>query len=144
MMNENIDRNRFLSVFRREWEMYQTREAEPARTLSGTRDLSSATFDQPVAGGELRVFADFPTPVTGVLVGVSAKGWRVVPISPFTVPASDREILIGTRVYQLWNACDLPVETASRSWTVDTVPPEDLADLKAALNATPTNARSAS
>ena len=137
MMNENIDRNRFLSVFRREWEMYQTREAEPARTLSGTRDLSSATFDQPVAGGELRVFADFPTPVTGVLVGVSAKGWRVVPVSPFTVPASDREILIGARVYQLWNACDLPVETASRSWTVDTVPPEDLADLKAALNAAP-------
>ena len=137
MMNENIDRNRFLSVFRREWEMYQTREAEPARTLSGTRDLSSATFDQPVAGGELRVFADFPTPVTGVLVGVSAKGWRVVPVSPFTVPASDHEILIGARVYQLWNACDLPVETASRSWTVDTVPPEDLADLKTALNATP-------
>ena len=64
MTSQNSDRNRFLSVFRREWEMYQTREAEPARTLSGTRDLSSATFDQPVAGGELRVFADFPTPVT--------------------------------------------------------------------------------
>ena len=137
MTNENIDRNRFLSVFRREWEMYQTREAEPARTPSGTHAPSAATFDQPVAGGELRLFADFPTPVTGVLIGVSAKGWRVVPVSPFTVPASDHEILIGARVYQLWNACDLPVETASRSWTVDTVPPEDLADLKTALNATP-------
>ena len=137
MTNENIDRNRFLSVFRREWEMYQTREAEPPRTPSGTRTPSSATFDQPVTGGELRLFADFPTPVTGVLIGVSAKGWRVVPVSPFTVPASDREILIGARVYQLWNACDLPVETASRSWTVDTIPPEDLADLKTALNAAP-------
>ena len=137
MMNENIDRNRFLSVFRHEWEMYQTREAESAHTPSGTHAPTSATFDQPVAGGELRLFADFPTPVTGVLVGVSAKGWRVVPVSPFTVPASDREILIGSRVYQLWNACDLPVETASRSWTVDTVPPEDLADLKTALNAAP-------
>ena len=137
MTNENIDRNRFLSVFRREWEMYQTREAEPARTPSATHAPSSATFDQPVAGGELRLFADFPTPVTGALIGVSAKGWRMVPVSPFTVPASDREILIGSRVYQLWNACDLPVETASRSWTVDTIPPEDLADLKAALNAVP-------
>ena len=137
MSNEATNKERFLSVFRHEWEMYQTREAEPARTPSGTHVPSSATFDQPVASGELRLFADFPTPVTGVLVGVSAKGWRVVPVSPFTVPASDREILIGTRVYQLWNACDLPVETASRSWTVDTVPPEDLADLKTALNAAP-------
>ncbi|MBR0506685.1 MAG: von Willebrand factor type A domain-containing protein, partial [Kiritimatiellae bacterium] len=137
MTNENIDRNRFLSVFRREWEMYQTREAEPARTPSGTHTPSSATFDQPVAAGELRIFADFPEPVTGLLLGVSAKGWRIVPLSPFTVPASDREILIGTRVYQLWNACDLSVETASRSWTVDTVPPEDLADLKTALNTAP-------
>ena len=137
MTNENIDRERFLSVFRREWEMYQTREAEPARPPSGTHAPSSATFDQPVAGGELRIFADFPTPVTGVLIGVSAKGWRVVPVSPFTVPASNREILIGARVYQLWNACDLPVETTLRSWTVDTVPPEDLADLKTALNAAP-------
>ena len=61
MTNENIDRNRFLSVFRREWEMYKTREADPARKPSGTQALSSATFDQPVAGGELRVFADFPS-----------------------------------------------------------------------------------
>ena len=137
MSNETTNKERFLSVFRNEWEMYQTREAEPTRTPSGTHAPSSATFDQPVASGELRLFADFPTPVTGVLVGVSAKGWRVVPVSPFTVPASDREILIGSRVYQLWNACDLPVETASRSWTVDTVPPEDLADLKTALNAAP-------
>ena len=137
MSNETTNKERFLSVFRHEWEMYQSREAEPARTPSGTHTPSSATFDQPVLSGELRLFADFPTPVTGVLVGVSAKGWRIVPVSSFTVPASDREILIGTRVYQLWNACDLPVETASRSWTVDTVPPEDLADLKTALNAAP-------
>ena len=137
MSNETNNKERFLSVFRHEWEMYQTREAEPARTPSGTHVPSSATFDQPVASGELRLFADFPTPVTGVLVGVSAKGWRIVPVSPFTVPASDREILIGSRIYQLWNACDLPVETTSRSWTVDTVPPEDLADLKTALNAAP-------
>ncbi len=140
MTSQNFDRNRFLSVFRREWEMYKAREADPARKPSGTQASSSATFDQPVSGGELRLFADFPSPVTGLLAGVSAKGWRVVPVSPFTVPASDREILIGSRVYQLWNACDLPAETVSRSWTVDTVPPEDLVDVKTALNATPEDA----
>ena len=138
MSNETINKERFLSVFRNEWEMYRTREAMPPRAMTGKpADTHSATFDAPPAAGELRVFADFLEPVTGLLLGVSAKGWRIVPLSPFTVPASDREILIGTRVYQLWNACDLPVETASRSWTVDTVPPEDLADLKTALNAAP-------
>ena len=138
MSNENTNKERFLSVFRNEWKMYRTREATPQRAATGKpADTTSATFDAPPAAGELRIFADFPEPVTGLLVGVSAKGWRVVPLSPFTVPASDREILIGTRVYQLWNACDLSVETASRSWTVDTVPPEDLADLKTALNTAP-------
>ena len=101
MTNENIDRNRFLSVFRREWEMYKTRDAETTRVPAGKPTGTSAKFDQPVVGGELRLFADFPSPVTGLLAGVSAKGWRVVPVSPFTVPASDREILIGSRVYQL-------------------------------------------
>ena len=138
MSNETINKERFLSVFRNEWEMYRTREATPPRAMTDKpADTTSATFDAPPAAGELRIFADFPEPVTGLLLGVSAKGWRIVPLSPFTVPASDREILIGTRVYQLWNACDLSVETASRSWTVDTVPPEDLADLKTALNTAP-------
>ena len=138
MSNENINKERFLSVFRNEWEMYRTREATPSRAMTDKpADTHSATFDAPLAAGELRIFADFPEPVTGLLLGVSAKGWRIVPLSPFTVPASDREILIGTRVYQLWNACDLPVATASRSWTVDTVPPEDRADLKTALNTAP-------
>ncbi len=99
MTNETINKERFLSVFRHEWEMYQTREATPPRaTTDQPAGTPSATFDAPPTAGELRLFADFPTPVTGVLVGVSAKGWRIVPISPFTVPASDREILIGTRV----------------------------------------------
>ena len=133
MTNENIDRNRFLSVFRREWEMHRMRETAPARATTGNLAGTSAAFDPSPAAGELRIFADFAEPVTGLLLGVSANGWRTVPVSPFTVPASDREILVGARVYQLWNACDLPSETVSRSWTVDTVPPEDLADVKAAL-----------
>ena len=136
MSNETTNKDRFLSVFRNEWEMYRTRESTPPHATTGKQtDTTSATFDAAPAAGELRIFADFPEPVTGLLLGVSAKGWRVAPLSPFTVPASDREILIGTRVYQLWNACDLSVETVSRSWTVDTVPPEDLADVKTALSA---------
>ena len=136
MSSNRTDKDRFLSVFIREWEMYKTREATSPRAMAGKPTETSATFDAASTAGELRVFADFPEPVTGLLLGVSAQGWRVVPLSPFTVPASDREILVGTRVYQLWNACDLSVETVARSWTVDTVPPEDLEDVKAALGVT--------
>ena len=133
MSNESIDKGRFLSVFRREWEMHRMRETAPMRATAGNPAGTSAAFDPSPTAGELRIFADFAEPVTGLLLGVSANGWRTVPVSPFTVPASDREILVGTRVYQLWNATVLPPETVSRSWTVDTVPPEDLADVKAAL-----------
>ena len=138
MSNETANKDRFLSVFRHEWEMYRTRETTSPRTTSSKPSAStSATFDAAPTVGELRIFADFPEPVTGLLLDSSSrKGWHVVPISPFTVPASDREILVGTRVYQMWNVLDMPLETVSRSWTVDTVPPEDLADVRATFDAT--------
>ncbi len=137
MSNEIKNKDRFLSVFRREWQMYRTRETTSPRAIAGTPTDTSATFDAAPTAGELRIFADFPEPVTGLLLDSSSrKGWHVVPISPFTVPASNREILVGTRVYQMWNVQDLPLETVSRSWTVDTVPPEDLADVRDAFDAT--------
>ena len=134
MTNDSKNKERFLSVFRREWEMYRTRDAASSGSSAGKNDASaSKAFDPSPSAGELRLFADFDDSVTALLLGVSSKGWRVVPMSPFTVPASDCEILIGARAYQLWNTCELPVKTVSRSWIVDTVPPEDLADVKSAL-----------
>ena len=132
MSNETTNKDRFLSVFRNEWEMYRTRETTPRTTADKPAD-TPATFDVSPAAGELRIFADFPEPVTGLLLGVSDDGWRVLPLSPFTVPASDREILVGTRVYQLWNTCDLSFKTVSHSWIVEKLPPDDIADVKSAL-----------
>ena len=133
MSNEATNKDRFLSVFRSEWEMYCKRDAASKRASADNKTASSEKFDPSPAVGELRVFADFAEPMTGLLLGVSSKGWHVAPISPFTVPASDHEILVGNRVYQLWNVCDLPVDTAARSWIVETLPPEDVADVKSAL-----------
>jgi len=137
MSNETTTKERFLSVFHREWQMYRTRETTSPRTPSDKAQADSpADFDLPVACGEVRIFADFPEPVTGLLLDASSpRGWHVAPVSPFTVPASDREILIGERVYQMWNVLDLPLETVSRSWMVDAIPPEDLADARAAFDA---------
>ena len=133
MSNETTNKERFLSVFRREWEMYRTREAATPRASTGKASSTLSAFDPSPTSGELRIFADLPEPMTALLLGVSDNGWRVLPLSPFTVPASDREILVGTRVYQLWNACDLPFKTVSHSWIVEKLPPDDVADVKSAL-----------
>lgn len=136
MSNETAIKDRFLSVFRREWGMFGTREAASTRMSSGKPSVtSSARFDPSPVAGELRVFADFAEPVTALLLDASGDLWKAVPVSPFSVPASDREILIGARVFQLWNACDLPAEIVARSWIVDTLPAEDLADVNAAVGA---------
>ena len=133
MSNETTNKERFLSVFRREWEMYHTREAATPRASTDKASGTSSAFDPSPTSGELRIFADLPEPMTALLLGVSDGGWRVLPLSPFTVPASDREILVGTRVYQLWNACDLSFKTVSHSWIVEKLPPDDVADVKSAL-----------
>ena len=134
MSNEPTNKDRFLSVFRSEWEMFRTRDAASTRASADKKcAASSAKFDPSPAAGELRIFADFAEPVTGLLLESSSDGWYAVPVSPFTVPASDREILIGTRVYQLWNVRELPAGMVARSWTVDAVSVEDIADVKAAL-----------
>ena len=133
MSNETSNKERFLSVFRSEWEMYRTREAAAPRASTAKASGTSSAFDPSPTSGELRIFADLPEPMTALLLGVSDGGWRVSPLSPFTVPASDREILVGTRVYQLWNACDLSFKTVSHSWIVEKLPPDDIADVKSAL-----------
>ena len=56
-------------------------------------------------------------------------GFFIVPVSPFTVPASSRELLEGERVYQLWNACTAARSFVERSWLVDTIDGEELAAL---------------
>ena len=61
-----------------------------------------------------------------------AAGWLVVPVSPFTVPASPRERLAGERVFQLWNACTASRRFVERSWRVDALAEADVADLAAA------------
>ena len=78
MSNETTTKERFLSVFHREWQMYRTRETTSPRTPSDKAQADSpADFDLPVACGEVRIFADFPEPVTGLLLDASSpRGWH--------------------------------------------------------------------
>ena len=103
----------------------------------GSRQAAGGDFDGDVKVGEYRIFADMNRPFVALIVedrGLS--GWRIVPVSPFTVPASPREMLVGERVLQLWNACVASRRFVERSWRVDDVSQEDLADVAERLGKT--------
>ena len=93
-------------------------------------------FEPDVQVGEVRVFADVAEPlVAAVIEARGLSGYRIVPVSPYPVPASDREVAVGPRVFQLWNVCPAAKRFAERSWVADTLTPGQLAELREAVRA---------
>lgn len=91
-------------------------------------------FDPEVKVGEIRIFADTKDPLTALVVADRGPaGYRLVPVSPYRVPASDDEMSVGERVFQLWNACPAAKSFVGRSWLVDTLASEDVARIRTAL-----------
>ena len=130
------------TIFREEWNLYLKAGARPA--FRGVEPkATNASFDAPVKVGEVRVFADMNRPFVALVLADKGKlGARIVPVSPFTVPASVREILVGARVFQLWNACTAAKPFVARSWLVETLSEADVADVNAALAAIPSGVQS--
>ena len=120
------------TTFEQEWKLY--REGGARRPFEADRrPAEGGAFDAPVRAGEIRLFADMKRPFAALVAeDRGAPGWLLVPVSPFTVPASPRERLAGERVFQLWNACTVSRRFVKRSWRVDTLADADLADLLAA------------
>lgn len=80
-------------------------------------------FEGDVKIGELRVFADLDRPVVALIAeDHGAFGFRVIPVSDFTGVSCEGEQLVGGRVYQHWNACNVSRSFAVRSWVVATLP----------------------
>ena len=93
-------------------------------------------FDAEVKVGEVRVFADTREPLVALVLEVRGlAGYRIVPVSPYRVPANDAEIAIGERVFQLWNVCTAAKGFARRSWIADTLSAEDVARVREAVAA---------
>ena len=117
------------TTFEQEWKLY--REGGARRPFEADRrPAEGGAFDAPVRAGEIRLFADMKRPFAALVVeDRGAPGWLLVPVSPFTVPASPRERLAGERVFQLWNACTASRRFVERSWRVDALTESDLADL---------------
>ena len=94
------------------------------------------SFDAEVKVGEIRVFADAKDPLVAlVLEARGLAGFRIVPVSPYRVPANDAEIAVGGRVFQLWNVCTAATSFVARSWVADTMSEEDQARVREAVDA---------
>lgn len=120
-------------VFEIEWSMYLSHGAKSDGIWGrkGKDVKGDESFDGDVKPGEIRIFADMERPFIALVVeSKGLSGWTILPLSPFTVPASPREMLVGERVFQLWNACTAAKSFVARSWVVDTVSDDDLADIK--------------
>ena len=116
------------------WKIYRRGVKRPA--FAGEAPRGEAAFDADVKVGEIRVFADGNQPLTALIVAdCGLSGRRIVPVSPFAAPASDREMLVGARVFQLWNTTRAARRFTDRSWRVDTLSAEDLARVKGAITA---------
>ena len=123
-------REGFLGIFLEEWKIFMDGAAKDVVAAEEKRD---GNFDVPVKAGELRIFADCDRPLTGLLYKQVDDSWIVVPVSEFSVPATEQEILIGKRVYQLWNSFTASSTFVERSWFVDDIPMSDMQDLNVAL-----------
>ena len=123
-------------IFEKEWAIYGLRgiPRDGIWSRKGKTGDGAEAFDADVKPSEIRIFADMERPFTALIVeSKGLAGWTIVPLSPFTVPASSRETLVGERVLQLWNACVAAKSFVARSWIVDTLAEADLADVHARM-----------
>ena len=115
-------------TFEQEWNLYKAGGKRPS--FAGEAPRGDAEFDSPVKVGEIRIFADMARPFVALVAQDRGNaGFFIVPVSPFTVPASSRELLEGERVYQLWNACTAARSFVERSWRVEEVSSDALLSL---------------
>ncbi len=116
-------------TFEQEWNLYKAGGKRPS--FAGEAPRGDAEFDSPVKVGEIRIFADMARPFVALVAEDRGNaGFFIVPVSPFTVPASSRELLEGERVYQLWNACTAARSFVERSWFVEEIDADTLATVR--------------
>ena len=121
-------------TFLEEWKLYRRGVEKPQ--LRGEQPRGAAAFDPDVRPGDIRIFADTNVPLTALVVDdCGLSGRRIVPVSPFSVPASVRETTDGKRVYQLWNATLVSRRLTDRSWLVERIPEDALNSIRGRIAA---------
>ncbi len=130
MNEQQIMKEEFLTTFLKEWGVYNSGEYD---SHDGKIIAAGGEFDMPLKVGELRLFGESERTLVGLLYKKIESGWIILPTSDFTVPATEQEILISKRVYQLWNSFSASDAFAEKSWVVDVVSDADRKDLCEAL-----------
>jgi hypothetical protein len=121
-------------AFLEQWQLY--RRGAPRPALCGLPSRAEGAFDADAKAGEVRIFADTNHPLVALVVAdLGLSGRRIVPVSPFSAPASPRELMVGERIYQLWNATVVSRRFSDRSWLVASVAPEELEEIRGAIAA---------
>lgn len=107
-------------------------------------DAVSSVFQPPVEGdfrpaavGDIRLLTGGSTedpPCYVLLVPADdAAAWQLIPFSPYTVPATDREWKLrdegALQVLQLWNARFLSGQQVPASWWIETLTPDQWIDV---------------
>lgn len=122
------------AAFLGQWRIYRRGALRPA--LVGLKPRTDGEFDSEVSVGEIRVFADTTCPLIALVVDDRRlSGWRIVPVSAFCAPASDREMMVGERVLQLWNTTVVSRRFAERSWLVESVSDVEVERVRGAIAA---------
>src|SRR5574344_851678 len=125
---------RMTRAFLEQWQLY--RRGAPRPALCGLPSRAEGAFDADAKAGEVRIFADTNHPLVALVVAdLGLSGRRIVPVSPFSAPASPRELMVGERIYQLWNATVVSRRFSDRSWLVASVAPEELEEIRGAIAA---------
>ena len=121
-------------VFEQEWKLFEVRGNREEVRGERREVIGDGEKWADVKIGEVRIFADMAKPLVVLVVDAcGVAGYQIIPVSPFSVPASEREMLVGERVLQLWNACIAAKTLVERSWVVDTVSTDDISEIKARL-----------
>ena len=137
-MTDKETRERFRDVFLKEWQLFLADSSSASEDERDTISKSSsrgksARFDPNPKAGELRLFVWDGNPLLALLYKEMEDAWIILPVSEFTVPATEQEILLSRRVYQLWNSFTASKGFVERSWLVDSLPKQDMDDLCNAL-----------
>lgn len=122
-------------AFLKEWEMYVQDVPKAGEVYKYDKAKGLCLPDAVVKAGQIRLLADIEPPLL-VYACRKVRGefaWEVIPMSPFHFPATSGEVLIGNRVYQVWNKQTIPAHMLIRSFEVQTVSREERLEIKQVL-----------
>lgn len=128
--------------FLKEW---TSRQKEVEETLTDVTTTTTSLLikphysTEPLRAGQVRLLSGTSEPLEVLLCKEEGEKWLVVPLSEFSYPATEMEVLFGhldvkPRVYQLWGWFMYPtLALECKSWVLYSIEKDELKDISRAL-----------